>query len=131
MGLVKNWNETVKYCKFHPRGVGLARRTKLTPAQILLIEKLASEVRMEMTGENISLPLSCLSGLPVTTAGIFYPECKIVRKGDWLVDGDGRPGVIGRVHEEKGIAVLYPNPHVYPYTLSSLLSQSSEPQNVK
>jgi hypothetical protein len=92
------------------------------------IEDLASQVRLELTGENISIPMDCLlPRLPITTAGIFYPECRIVRKGDWLVDGDGRPGVIGRIHEEKGIAVLYPNPHVYPYTLSSLLTQKVQP----
>lgn len=87
------------------------------------MESLASEVKMEMTGKNFIMSIDCLSVLPIKTAGIFYPECQVVRKGNWLVEGKGRPGVIGQVHEEKGIAVLYPNPHVPVRTLADLFIQ--------
>lgn len=86
---------------------------------------------MEMTGKNVIVGMDCLSVLPISTAGIFCQECQVVRKGNWLVEGEGRPGVIGQVHEEKGIAVLYPNPHVPVRTLADLLTQSIKPQDIE
>jgi hypothetical protein len=127
----ESWKETVKYCGFHPRGVDLAQRARkgksLTARQILLVEELASEVRLLLSGESVEVPAKCLNRLPLTTPAIFCTECRVVRKGDWIVEGEGRPGVIGRVHEEEGIAVLYPNPHVSVRTLASLFTQSEQP----
>lgn len=91
------------------------------------MESLASEVRMEMTGKNVIVSIDCLSVLPISTAGTFYQQCQVVRKGNWLVEGKGRPGMIGQVHEEKGIAVLYPNPHVHVKTLYRLLTNQPVP----
>lgn len=131
-----SWAETLKYASFHPDGAGLARRARagysISSRQRVYMEDLASQVRIEMMGENTPVPLNCLlSRLPITTTGIFYPECRIVRRGKWLVEGEGRPGVIGQIHEEKGIAVLYPNPHVPVRTLSDLFTQNREPQDVE
>lgn len=123
--LATPWKQTIKYCGFHPRGYALAKAARkricLTGEQVSLIEALAGEVSIYMSGDNIELPANLASCLPVTLPGIFKDKVEVVRKGNWVVEGSGKPGVIGKIDSNR--IILYPNPHVTISELEELLFQ--------